>query len=488
MRGTVLAAAACVVAACTSGGIASGGASGSTTASPAGTGTATAGAAASGPAASGPAAPVAPGPAAVWPQFDQNAARTGVAVGLRAAGALTAAWTAPLDGAVYGQPLVVGGDVIAATENDTVYALSRATGRTVWHTHVGTPVPQSALHGCGDIFPLGITGTPVYDQADGLVYAVAETTGYHHVLFGLSVTTGQVEVTRDLDVSSTANQPAWNQQRPALAIDRGRVYAAFGGLAGDCGAYIGGVVGVALNGQGALVSWHTPTTREGAVWGTSGPVAGPGGELWVDTGNGAAGPGDPFDGSDSVDFLSPTLTRVQYFAPATWAADNASDADLGSTQPVRASGNSTFALGKRGIGYLLSTTRLGGIGGQLASAAICRAFGAAADLGSTVYEPCSGGSMAAIYVSAAKKKIQVLWRGPAGGNGSPVIGGGAVWVTAYDSGGGSGSTLYELSPATGAVRYKISLGVGLPHFSSLSLGGSSAYLGTLGGVVAVSGA
>ena len=208
-------------------------------------------------------------PAAAWPQFDQNAARTGVAPGLPAASALTTAWTAQLDGAVYGQPLVVGRDVIAATENDTVYAISRPTGKTVWRAHVGTPVPQSALGGCGDIFPLGITGTPIYDQSDGLIYAVAETTGYHHVLFGLSVSNGAVKVRRDLDIPSVANQPAWNQQRPALAIDRGRVYAAFGGLAGDCGAYLGSVVGVALNGKGALVSWHTPTTREGAVWGTA---------------------------------------------------------------------------------------------------------------------------------------------------------------------------------------------------------------------------
>jgi len=479
VRGTILAAAACVVAACTGGGVAASSASGSATTAPATTGTTTA------PATTGTPARH---PAAAWPQFGQNAARTGIADGLPAAGALRTAWTAGLDGAVYGQPLVVGGDVIAATENDTVYALSRATGKTVWHTHVGTPVPRSALHGCGDIFPLGITGTPVYDESNGLVYAVAETTGYQHVLFGLSVTTGKVAVKRDLDISTTANQPAWNQQRPALALDDGRVYAAFGGLAGDCGPYIGGVVGVDVNGKGSLVSWHTPTTREGAVWGTGGPVAGPDGELWVDTGNGAAGPGDPYDGSDSVDFLSPALHRLQYFAPATWAADNASDLDLGSTQPVRASGDTTFVVGKRGLGYLLSTTRLGGIGGQLASAPICKAFGGTAVSGSTVYEPCSSGGLAAIYVSAAKKEIRVLWHGPADGNGSPVVGGGAVWVTAYDGSGGAPTTLYELDPATGAVRHQITIDAGLPHFSSLSLGGSTAYVNTLDGVTAIDGA
>jgi len=427
-------------------------------------------------------------PAAAWPQFDQNAARTGIAYGLRAAGALTTAWTAILDGAVYGQPLVVGGDVIAATENDTVYAINRATGKTIWSSHVGTPVPRSALHGCGDIFPLGITGTPIYDQSNGLVYAVAETTGYHHILFGLNVSNGDVEVKRDLDIGTAANQPDYNQQRPALAIDGGRVYAAFGGLAGDCGTYIGGVVGVALNGTGALVSWHTPTSREGAVWGTAGPVTGPNGVLWVSNGNGAAGPGDPYDGSDSVTSLSPTLHRLDFFAPASWAADNQDDRDLGSTQPVRAAGDSTFIMGKRGVGYLLSSTHFGGIGGELASLAICQAFGAAADAGSIAYEPCDGGGMAAIYLNAAQKKIRVLWRGPADSNGSPVIGGGAVWVTAYNGNGGVPTTLYELDPANGSVRHQISINNGLPHFSSLSLGGSAAYLGTLDGVTAINGA
>ena len=424
-------------------------------------------------------------PAAAWPQFDQNAARTGIAPGLPAAGALTTDWTARLDGAVYGQPLVVGGDVIAATENDTVYAISRATGKTVWSTHLGTPVPQSALHGCGDIFPLGITGTPIYDQSNGLVYAVAETTGYHHMLFGLTISTGKVEVRRDLDIPSSANQPAYNQQRPALAIDGGRVYAAFGGLAGDCGAYLGSVVSVALNGTGSLANWHTPTTREGAIWGTSGPVAGPNGVLWISNGNGAAGPGEPYDGSDSVTSLSQTLHRLDYFAPASWAYDNAHDLDLGSTQPVRASGNSTFVMGKHGIGYLLSSTHFGGIGGMRASLPICRAFGAAADFASVAYEPCASGGMAAIYLNASKAEIKVLWRGPADGNGSPVIGGGAVWVTSYSTTGG---TLYELSPSNGAVRNQIAISEGLPHFSSLSLAGSTAYLGTLDGVIAINGA
>jgi outer membrane protein assembly factor BamB len=424
-----------------------------------------------------------------WPEYDANPARTGVATGVPAAGPLTTAWSAQLDGAVYGQPLVVGDEVIAATENDSVYALNRVTGKTIWRTNAGTPVPRSALHGCGNIFPLGITGTPVYDAGNGLVYAVAEVTGYHHVLVALDAATGAVKLQRYLDTPTAANQPDYNQQRPALAIDEGRVYASFGGLSGDCGAYQGGVVSAPLTGNGPLTSWHTPTSREGAVWGPGGPVVDRSGDLWISNGNGAAeSSADPYDGSDSVTELSPALRRLAFFAPSTWATDNAHDKDLGSTQPVLAAGNTVFVVGKGGVGYLLDGADLGGIGGQVAEQGICKAFGAAAVSGSTVYEPCRTGPLTAVEVSAATKTIKVLWRGPSGTDGSPVVGGGAVWVTKYAQSGSGGGTLYELNQATGQVEHQISISQGMPHFSSLSLSGGTAYVSTLAGITAINGA
>ncbi len=63
-----------------------------------------------------------------------------------------------------------------------------------------------------------------------------------------------------------------------------------------------------------------------------------------------------------------------------------------------------------------------------------------------------------------------------------MVGGGAVWVTDWSAG-----TLYELDPGTGATRASLSLGTTLPHFSSMSMTGSHAFLGTLEGVVAVGG-
>jgi outer membrane protein assembly factor BamB len=419
-------------------------------------------------------------PVAAWPTYGRDFARTGVATGVApvgGSGPLRVSWRANLDGAVYGQPLLVGTLVIAATENDSIYALDAATGKVVWRTQVGTPVPLADLP-CGDIDPLGITGTPVYDAANGLVYAVAESSGYHHVLLGVSVANGTVEVQRDIPTPD--GQPRYDQQRPGLAIEDGRVYVAFGGLYGDCGPYRGSVVGVPISGGGPLLSYLVPTAREGAVWGTAGPVIGPDGTLYVSVGNGSTS-STSFDGTDSVTALSPALRQVGIFAPSSWYHDSQNDLDLGSTQPALLASGMLLALGKSGTAYLLSAAHLGGVGGQVAQRGVCPAYGAAAVAGSTVYEPCEQGGMAAI--STAGDQIQVLWRGPSSAWGSPVVGGGAVWVTDWSAG-----TLYALDPATGATRASLSLGATLPHFASLSMAGGHAYLGTSQGVMAVAGA
>jgi polyvinyl alcohol dehydrogenase (cytochrome) len=403
-------------------------------------------------------------PAAAWPTFGRDFARSGVAAGVApAGGSLRVSWRVRLDGAVYGQPLLVGDMAIAATENDSVYALDQATGKVLWRTHVGTPVPLAELP-CGNIDPLGITGTPVYDVSSGIVYAVAETSGYHHVLAGISVTDGRLDVERDIPAPD--GQPRYDQQRPALTLQGGRVYVAFGGLAGDCGPYRGSVAGIAVSGSGA-------------IWAPGGPVTGPDGTLYVSVGNGSE-TSTSFDDSDSVTALSPGLHRTGVFAPSSWRHDNDNDLDLGSTQPALLPDGMLLADGKSGTAYLVSSARPGGVGGQVDQAQVCPAFGTAAVQGSTAYEPCEQGGLAA--VSTADRKIRVQWRGPENAWGSPVIGGGAVWVTDWKAG-----TLYELDQATGGIRASLGLGTPLPHFSSMSMTGGRAFLGTMDGVVSVSG-
>jgi len=215
------------------------------------------------------------------------------------------------------------------------------------------------------------------------------------------------------------------------------------------------------------------------MWAAGGPVIGPDGTIYVSAGNGAA-TSPPFDGSDSVTSLTPRLHRTGIFAPRSWPADNAGDVDLGSAASALLSAGRLLADGKNGTGYLLDATHLGGVGKQLAKAPVCAAFGGMAALGTVAYVPCISGGMAA--VNTAHDRIRVLWRGLGPAQGPPVLGGGAVWVVDWNSG-----VLYELSPATGHVRHKISLGSAAP-LASPSLAGPLVLLGTMSGVVAVSGA
>jgi outer membrane protein assembly factor BamB len=418
-----------------------------------------------------PSASAAPVPATDWYTYHRDNARTGAATGFDQVTSVAVGWTADLDGAVYGQPLVVGDLLLAATENDTVYGLAAADGSVRWSAHLGRPVPRSKLP-CGNIDPLGITGTMVYDPATRLVFALAETTGGRHTLFGLDIATGAVKVQRVAEPPK--GDKLAHQQRSALTLLDGRVYIAYGGLAGDCAQYIGSVVSMPATGNGRIFSYAIPTTREGGIWSPGGASVAAGHLLYA-VGNGESA-GGTYDGSDSVIALAPgDLRLADRFTPSVWAEDNAADLDLGSMTPAVV-GSYVFVAGKRGVGYVLRADRLGNIGGQVAQAQVCPAFGGAAVERDVVYVPCSDGTRAVRV--AAGGAIHVLWHSPAGAPGPPVLGGG-VWTVDWHSG-----TLYVLDPATGEVRARTPVGK-VPHFASPTLSGGHAYIGTLHGVVQV---
>src|SRR5438309_1227121 len=98
-----------------------------------------------------------------WPTYHGTNDRAGAATAaLR--GPLRRAWSMNLDAAMYAQPIVAGGVVLAATENNSVYAIDLATGRLRWRVHLESPARRSNLP-CGNIDPSGITGTPAPDGA-----------------------------------------------------------------------------------------------------------------------------------------------------------------------------------------------------------------------------------------------------------------------------------------------------------------------------------
>jgi outer membrane protein assembly factor BamB len=424
-----------------------------------------------------PSAPSTSAPAAGdngdWTTYHRDNARSGHLAGLADPGRLTSTWSARLDGAVYGEPLVVGDRVLVATEADSLYALALRSGQVQWHVKVGQPVPQSDLP-CGNIDPLGITGTPVYDPATGLVFAVAEVRGPAHLLVGVDARSGQVRVRRSADPPDIDPRP--HQQRAALALSQGKVYAAYGGLFGDCGDYRGRVVASRTDGRGPLQAFQVPTRREGGIWAPSGPAVDGRGRLYVTVGNGAA-TGGAWDHSDSVLRLSPDLRLEDGFAPTQWPADNAADADLASMGPVLLPGGLVFANGKSGIGYLVEAGHLGGVGGQVAERSLCAAFGGAAAVGSTLYVPCTDGLR---QVSAGPGgRLEPGWQAPGNVNGSPVVGGHTVYTLDAD-----GGVLYALDSGSGSVRASARVGQ-TSRFATPTLAGGLVLAGTLTGVTAL---
>lgn len=411
------------------------------------------------------------GPAAAWPTYHRSNNRHGAVPGLAKPTGLTPAWSRSVDGAMYGQPIVVGTTVIAATEHDTVYGLDLATGRRIWRRSLGTPVALSSLP-CGNIDPLGITGTPAYDAVTGSVFVVAETTGPSHDLFALDPATGAVRFSRNLDV--TTRDPKTEQERGALAVANGRVYIPFGGLYGDCGNYVGYIASVATTGDGAVTHYEVPTAREAGMWAASGPAVSASGDVFVSVGNGASS-NPPYDGSDSVLQLSPDLSqRLAFFAPVDWAAQNASDSDLGSTGPLLLPHHLALVAGKAGEVFLLDADNLGGIGGQLATLTGCTSFGGMAYDAGAAFVPCVDGVQ---RIDITGHTLVKRWRGPT--NGSPVVGGGAVW--SLDQGSGA---LLVFDEATGARITSAPVGP-VTRFASPVLVGAKVLVGTTDAVVAL---
>jgi outer membrane protein assembly factor BamB len=409
-----------------------------------------------------------------WPTYHRTNSRAGLADATITL-PLHHSWTSKLDGAVYGEPLIVNGKALVATENDSVYELNPTNGHVVWRTHLGSPQPLSGLP-CGDIDPLGITGTPAYDATTNSVFVVAETDGGHHTLWALNPANGHRRWHKSTDVLPSRNRKA-EQERSALLVAHGRIITSYGGLAGDCDNYVGYLTSTSVTGRGKTTHYAVPTSREAGMWSPAGPVVGTNGNVYVASGNGAEEHGS-WDKSDSVTEVNPvSMHRIAVFAPSTWKQDNVDDLDLGSSSPVPAAGRILIA-GKRGTIYLLRTS-LGGVGKQLAKSSdgACTAFGGAAHSGHTVVLPCHNGIRA---LTIGARSLHTRWT-DSSIYGSPVIVGKKVLVADLQSG-----DLKVLSLKTGHVLASTSVGK-FTHFPSEVADGHLILVPTLSGVTALRG-
>jgi hypothetical protein len=406
-------------------------------------------------------------PSSGWTTYHADNARTGndpYAPSFTGVTAALTQWTANLDGKVYAEPLALGGLVFAATENDTVYALDEGAGTVRWSRHLGTPANHSQVASpCGNIDPIGITGTPVIDPAAGVLYAAGLVQSpFEYQLWSLRISDGALLGTRHLTPSGL--DPAHQQERGALILGGGNVYVPFGGWAGDCTPYHPWVVGVPTAG-GPLLTYQPQTGNQqgGGIWAPSGAAMDSAGDLYAETGNGFTSGSSPcptqWDHGDGVVKLSASLQEQSFFAPSNWCALNGTDQDLGSVAPLLLPDGTVFASGKSGDGWLLDSASLGGIGAPLFQAHIdnCRStnsvFGGFAYQAPFVYVPCDGVGLKALRIDSANHSFSLAWSAGGFSPGPPIVAGGLVWSASR--GGGS---LSGFDQATGQLKIQVSVG------------------------------
>jgi hypothetical protein len=389
-----------------------------------------------------------------------------------------------ISGDVYAQPLYIEGGpggramIIAVTESNNVYALDAASGSVIWQRNVGQPIPLSKMP-CGNIDPLGITGTPVVDLPSRTLYFDAMTTPDNgttkrHLIYAMNVDTGTTNSGWPVDVNATASfggkafDSTAQGERGALAVVGTNVYVPYGGLAGDCATYYGWIVGVPTNNPSSVMAWATEA-QGGGMWAVGG-VASDGTNVFTATGN--TFNASTWGGGEAIIRFQPgpvfSTATNDYWAAPNWSSLDGSDTDIGGTGalivdvPGATPSQLVVALGKDGNIYLLNRTNLGGVSAPIAQAHVSSStiIQAAATyrttLGTYVVFCGNGSQLTASRISATSPPtITSPWSETENGRGSPFVTStdGTNDVVVWGIGSESDERLHGFDGDTGATIY-----------------------------------
>jgi len=312
-------------------------------------------------------------------------------------------FSTPVDGQVVAQPLYlsnvsIGGGthnvVYIATEHDSVYAIDADSGTIYAHVSLippgGTTVNSTSDLNCGDINPeVGITGTPVIDPANHILYVVskAKVSGnilqQLHALSTISLAeelNGPVEI--DGSVPGTAPDgngttvvfsPLMENQRPGLALTNGHVVIGWSSHC-DNQPYHGWLMSYSASTLSQEAVWNStpdsegtgnPQSPQGGIWmAGAAPAVDASGNLYVTSGNGYWNGVRDF--SDTVLKLGPpandTFPLLDWFTP--FDQGGIGDSDVGSAGPILFPTTTSGAQllvqqGKQGTIYLVNRSDLG---------------------------------------------------------------------------------------------------------------------------------
>jgi outer membrane protein assembly factor BamB len=387
-------------------------------------------------------------------------------------------------GHVYAQPLYLDDGpgsrpaVFVVTESDNVYALDAATGTVIWQMHAGTPMPVSRLP-CGDIDPLGITGTPVIDLPSRTLFFDAMTTPdggmtARHLIYALDVDTGATKSGWPVDVNAKASfqgtlfDSMVQNERGALAVIGGTLYVPYGGHSGDCGDFHGWLVGVPLNQPASVVAWATGALGGGS-WAVGGVVS-DGVHLFIATGN-TEGTAVWRGGEAILRFQSGPVfsgNTADYWAPLNWMTLDAHDLDIGGSGPALVDvpgatpSELVLSLGKDGNAYLLNRSNLGGVSMPLTQAHVSSTpiiqVAASYRTAQGVYVVfCGNGNqLTALRLHpASPPTITSVWTSSQNGRGSPFVTStdGTNNVIVWGIGAEGDQRLHAFDGDTGAVLF-----------------------------------
>ncbi|MFC8514242.1 choice-of-anchor D domain-containing protein [Streptomyces sp. NPDC057257] len=450
-----------------------------------------------------------------------------------------------LDGQIYAQPLVLGDQVIAVTESNTMYGLDRTTGAIEWSKNYGPSWPASAI-GCGDLVPnIGATATPVYDSATDSLYFTTKvddgTSTHRHptwLMHAVDPTSGAERSGWPVTIAgSPVNDPSvtfdayYEQQRPGLLLMDGVVYAGFGAHC-DAWPYRGYVVGVSTTAHSITSMWATATgagTGGAGIWQAGGGLVSDGsGRIFFSTGNGispAPGPGTTVQGTlaESVVRLQVgddnALSTADFFSPSDAATLDLNDQDISSGAPMALPdgfGTSEHPhllvqQGKDGRVFLLDRDNLGGMG-QGAQGGDAAVSVSGPYQGMWGHPAFWGGDGGYVYVVGNQGPLRALKYGVRNGgtptltltgqsqdtfgytSGSPLVtsngtdeSSALVWMTSASNASGADGTLRAYSPTpdgNGLLQLLWSAPIGTAtKFSTPTAQGGKVYVGTRDGVL-----
>jgi hypothetical protein len=301
-------------------------------------------------------------------------------------------FSCPIDGYAYAQPLYVpnlaiSGNgthnvVFVATEKDSVFAFD-ADGPScvpLWKASLIPTGTQAISNANMNIVPfVGITGTPVIEASASALYAVAATQTaalnptYNHWLYALDLATGTKLQPAGIASPDSVFDSSLETQRPALLLDHGIVYIAFGsnGLAGDDHGWLFGYDSSARKQTGVFNVTQLPNTQGGIWQSGGGPSADANGNVFVVTGNG------PFNvnitlgsysyGNSFLRFSLGGWSPADYFTPCNQATLQTGGLDVGASAPVLGMNSLSQPIliggSKNGSLYVVNPNNMGGFVG-----------------------------------------------------------------------------------------------------------------------------